>query len=117
MDKVITKRSILSKVSQIFDVFGFLAAYAVRAKIILQQLWQKKVDCFEELTDDCALKYIEWVNELSILESIKVPRRPFRMYKMVKNIQINGFCDSSLDAYAAVVYVKVVFLTNDIQVT
>ena len=116
MDKVIKKRSILSKVSQIFDVFGFLAVYTVRAKIILQQLWQKKVDWFEELTDDCALKYIEWVNELSILESIKVPRCPFRMFEKV-NIQIHGFCDSSLDAYAAAVYVRVVFLSNDVQVT
>ena len=39
------------------------------------------------------------------------------MYKKVKDIQIHGFCDSSLDAYAAVVYVRVVFLSNDVQVT
>ena len=57
------------------------------------------------------------VNELSILESIKVLRCPFCMYEKVKNIQIHGFCDSSLDAYAAVVYVRVVFLSNDVKVT
>ena len=85
----------------------------MRAKIILQQLWQKKVDWFEKLTDDCALKYIEWVNELSILESIKVPRCPFCMYEKVKNIQIHGFCHYFLDAYAAVFYVRVVFLSNN----
>ena len=117
MDKTITKRSILSKVSQIFDVFGFLAAYTVRAKIILQRLWQKKVDWFEELTDDCAQKYSEWVKELSLLASIKIPRSPFRMRERVKNLQIHGFCDASLDAYAAVVYIRVVFWSNDVEVT
>ena len=39
VDKVITKRSILSKVSRIYDVFGFLAAFTIRAKVFLQQLW------------------------------------------------------------------------------
>ena len=57
------------------------------------------------------------VNELSILESIKVSKCPFRVYEKVKNIQIHGFCGSSLDAYAAVFYVRVVFLSNDVQVT
>ena len=80
-------------------------------------MWQKKVDWFEELTDDCALKYIEWANELSILESINVSRCPFRTYEKVKNIQIHGFCESSFEAYATVVYVRVVFLSNHVQVT
>ena len=114
MDKVITKRSILSKVSQIFDVFGFLAAYTVRAKISCNCCGRKR---WTSLKNSRMMKYIEWVNELSILESIKVPRCPFRMYEKVKNIQIYGFCDSSLDAYAAVVYVRVVFLSNGVQVT
>ena len=39
------------------------------------------------------------------------------MYKKVKNIHIHGFCDSCLDDYVAVVYDRVVFLSNDVQVT
>ena len=37
-DKVVTKQSILSKVNQIYGLFGFLAAYTIRAKIFIQKL-------------------------------------------------------------------------------
>lgn len=38
----VTKRSILTQVAQIYDPLGWLGPSTVKAKIILQRLWQKK---------------------------------------------------------------------------
>ena len=80
-DAIVTKKSVLSKVGQIFDLFGFLAAFTIRAKILIQKLWQKKLSWDEPLPEDNAKEYQEWVEELSEIESIKVPRCPFLTVK------------------------------------
>ena len=115
-DKVVTKRSILSKVSRIFDVFGFLAGFTIRAKILLQQLWKLKLNWNEPLNNDCAVKYTEWVAELADLETVKIPRCPFYLHQTAVSVQIHGFCDASLDAYAAIVYLRIEYSPNDVQV-
>ena len=37
-----TKRNILSKVSQVFDVLGFYTAFTIRGKMMIQDLWSSK---------------------------------------------------------------------------
>ena len=106
-DAIVTKKSVLSKVGQIFDLFGFLAAFIIRAKILIQKLWQKKLSWDEPLPEDNAKEYQEWVEELSEIESIKVPRCPFLTVKPPYSIQIHGFCDASENAYAAVTYLRI----------
>ena len=71
-----------------------------------QKLWQKKLSWDEPLPEDNAKEYQEWVEELSEIESIKVPRCPFLTVKPPYNIQIHGFCDASENAYAAVTLLK-----------
>lgn len=41
--KITTKRTILSTISQIFDVLGLLGPIVIVAKILLQKLWQAKI--------------------------------------------------------------------------
>ena len=106
-DAIVTKKSVLSKVGQIFDLFGFLAAFTIRAKILIQKLWQKKLSWDEPLQEDNAKEYQEWVEELSEIESIKVPRCPFLTVEPPYSIQIHGFCDASENAYAAVTYLRI----------
>ena len=53
-DAIVTKKSVLSKVGQIFVLFGFLAAFTIRAKILIQKLWQKKLSWDEPLPEDNA---------------------------------------------------------------
>ena len=116
-DKVITKCSILSKVSQIYDLFGFLAAYTIRAKILIQKLWKRNVAWNEKLHCDIAREYVQWVTELSKLETVKIPRCPFSGLGTIAEIELHGFCDSSTSAYAAVVYLRFTDVDGQVMVS
>ena len=116
-DEVITKRSILSKVSQIYDLFGFLAAFTIRAKILIQKLWKKNVAWNEELHCDIARDYNLWVSELPDIENVKIPRCPYDRLASVCDIELHDFCDASTTAYAAVVFLKFVGADGQVQVS
>lgn len=60
--KRVTKsyRSILSTVSQIFDPLGLVGPAIIRAKIIMQSLWQLQLDWDESLSQDLHTIWIEF---------------------------------------------------------
>ena len=68
------------------------------------------------MNNDCAVKYTEWVAELADLETVKIPRCPFYLHQTAVSVQIHEFCDASLDAYAAIVYLRIEYSPNDVQV-
>jgi len=84
---------------------------------MLQQLWKLKLDWNEPLNNEVAKAYTSWVAELIDLETVKIPRCPFYLHCQPESVQIHGFCDASLDAYAAVVYIRAVYSENDVKVT
>ena len=54
----LTKRMILSQIARIYDPVGFTAAFLIKAKIGLQQVWQKGLDWDQELPEET---YQDWV--------------------------------------------------------
>ena len=48
----ITKRSILSKIARIYDPIGFASAFLIRAKIGIQELWQRGIHWDDELSPE-----------------------------------------------------------------
>ncbi|XP_055920468.1 uncharacterized protein LOC129952067 [Eupeodes corollae] len=98
-----TKRRILSDASRLFDPLGFLAPVIVGVKIIFQELWRRKLAWDDEVPQDLALQWTTIRDELPTLESLSIPRL---MVKNKLNWELHGFCDASLDAYAASVYCR-----------
>ena len=47
-----TKRSVVSLISKIFDPCGFLAPFLVTGKILMQDLWRKELEWYEQLDED-----------------------------------------------------------------
>ncbi|GBN40590.1 hypothetical protein AVEN_100945-1 [Araneus ventricosus] len=88
----------------IFDPLGFLAPALLPAKLLVQQAWATKSDWDTPLPTDIQSKYMQWLDELKDLSKIKIPRR--LGYGSPDHWTLHVFCDASLDAYAAVIFLR-----------
>ena len=107
---LITKRSVLSRIA----TQGFLAPYCIRRKVLLQEIWLSGVSWDEPLDIDLLRKFKAWNSELSQISKIKVPRC-FQEDKP-KDTSLHFFSDTSVDAYAAVVYQRMQYSNGKISV-
>ncbi len=64
----------LSQIARIYDPIGLLAAFVIRAKILMQELWQTGVNWDDDLPPETKEKYIELFREMEKLSSITFPR-------------------------------------------
>lgn len=110
----ITKRSILSTASSLFDPLGLLAPVVVAAKILLQELWLLKVNWDESVPQNVQSAWLTYVNSLSDLVSLKIPR--YCLSTNITTFQIHGFCDASIRAYGCGIYTRIVDHSGVIRV-
>ncbi|XP_036344420.1 uncharacterized protein LOC118753654 [Rhagoletis pomonella] len=119
-----TKRSVLATIARIFDPLGFLNPITIAAKIILKEIWSTKIkrqdekhtglEWDEELPSTLAILWQNFVAELPNIENISIPRwlnytlRPHSM-------EIHSFCEGSLSAYAAAVYLRIQYQHGEIH--
>ena len=74
--QLITKREVLQQSSMIFDPLGIITPIAIRAKTVMQQLWQESVDWDEPLNENLATNWQNIVNDLqAALMTTTIPRR------------------------------------------
>ena len=77
------------------------------AKILLQQLWEMKVEWDDVIPDSILDVWLQWRNELDLLSSHHVPRCYYPKTVHVASMQLHGFSDASERAYAGVIYLRV----------
>lgn len=112
---IASKRSLLSDMAKLYDPLGWLAPSTIKAKLMFQDLWRLNLQWDDRLPSNLACKYIEYRSELPSLEDIKI-RRWLHCDALSQRIELHGFCDASITAYAAVVYVRVVHADGSIHV-
>ncbi|XP_076392695.1 uncharacterized protein LOC105663902 [Megachile rotundata] len=100
----ITKRSVLSEISQIFDPLGLIGPVIVKAQLLMQELWQLQVSWDESLPQDIHTRWDSFRNELRDLVSLAIPRRVVGNIK--QTIELHGFSDAYEKAYGAAVYLR-----------
>ncbi|XP_037941449.1 uncharacterized protein LOC119674385 [Teleopsis dalmanni] len=100
--KNITKRSILSLIARFYDPLGLIGPVISMAKIFLQQLWKHKLDWDESLPIKLHTAWNSLYNNLYLVRKLTFPR-----FVSLPNafVELHAFCDASLDAYGACVYV------------
>ncbi|XP_023953674.2 uncharacterized protein LOC112057425 [Bicyclus anynana] len=111
-DIKVSKRTILSHVSQIFDPLGLLSPAIILAKVLLQNLWLLKTDWDDSLPDDIIKSWNSFTASLSALHNITVPRHVFGIEPV--SIELHIFTDASQVAYGACVYVRTVNKDNTV---
>lgn len=102
-----TKRETLSAVMSIYDPLGLISQYTITGKIILQQLWLKKIDWDEQLPSEEANLFGEWIRRLSDISAITIPRCYSLHATPEARIELHIFTDASEQAYAAAAYWRI----------
>ncbi|XP_053597998.1 uncharacterized protein LOC128668657 [Microplitis demolitor] len=106
LQATITKRTILSETAQLFDPLGLISPIIVRAKVLMQDLWQEKIGWDDTLPPQIIHPWTTFRNELAQLSQLTIPRW-LQLRSDNSQVEIHGFSDASLAAMAAAVYVKV----------
>ncbi|XP_045774363.1 uncharacterized protein LOC123873546 [Maniola jurtina] len=111
-DAQISKRTILSHVSQIFDPLGLLSPAIIIAKTLLQKLWLTKTDWDDALPNDVIEAWNRFANSLAALNDIVVPRHAIGLDPV--SIELHIFTDASQVAYGACAYIRTITKNNTI---
>ena len=98
----LTKRSLLSKLSQVFDPLGLFTPITIRGKMLLQQAWKLKLDWDDDLPDEIRTQWESIAPELNKLQSVSFPRSIGLEHE---ELELHIFCDASSNAYGAVAYI------------
>ena len=58
------KISFLRSITTLLDPLGFLAPFIIRAKVVMQEIWQKGFDWDDELDGEVKTKIQSWYSDL-----------------------------------------------------
>ena len=106
MDKPLTKRGILSMVSSVYDPLGIAGPFILKAKKILQDLCQAKLDWDEPVSKERRQEWLQWLEGLEEIADLHIPR--CAQPPNVVERQLHHFADASEVAYGVVSYLRTV---------
>lgn len=98
----VTKRSILSILSQIYDPLGLIGPAIIKGKILIQELWKQKLNWDQPVPAMLKDYWIKFLSQIPILNDIQI-RRQVLLNSFV-SVEIFGFSDASIRAYGCSVY-------------
>lgn len=102
-----TKRSTVSLVGRFYDPIGLLSPVVICFKIFLQELCKSQVGWDDPLTGDLLTRWHHLARSLTHGRlTIRIPRcyTTTTTQESTNRYKLYGFCDASLKAYAAVIY-------------
>lgn len=67
---LVTKSSVLSMISQIFDPLGLIGPAIIKAKLLMQRLWQLRIDWDEIIPEELQCSWLTFVSQLESLNKI-----------------------------------------------
>ena len=112
----VTKRLLVSDIAKTFDVLGWFSPTIIKVKILLQRLWELKVDWDEPVPHIIKEAWLQWRSELQCLSEKHVSRCYFPK-GVIESIQLHGFSDASEDAYAGVIYLRLTDSDGNVHIS
>lgn len=113
----LTKRSLISDIARLYDVFGWFSPTVIKVKILFQKFWELKIDWDEPAPPDILNTWKQWRDELTQLVEKPIPRCYYPKTVRIKSQQLHGFSDASEDAYSAVVYLRMTDEDDDVHIS
>ncbi|GBN33404.1 hypothetical protein AVEN_83443-1 [Araneus ventricosus] len=105
-EEKITKRTVLFAAHRLFDPIGVTCTVPLVPKVLLQNIWKRKINWDDELLSDISNKFLAWVKELHFLKDCKIPRRLVSGPFTEDQITYHCFCDASEVSYAACIFLR-----------
>ena len=100
-----TKRNLVSLIGRFYDPLGFLSPVIIRFKILLQRLCQCKSGWDEVIPEELIEEWRGLISDLNEAQPMCLPRSYLNdITDPLTSITPCGFCDASIKAFAAVVY-------------
>lgn len=101
-----TLRLILGVLNSIYDVFGILAAFTVRAKVAMQKLWKENYGWDDPISQFHYNFWYKWFRELEQASSlVKIPRC-MTPDDSVGPPSLCVFADASIHAFGAIAFCR-----------
>ncbi|GFU51208.1 uncharacterized protein TNCV_505821 [Trichonephila clavipes] len=111
---IVTKKSVISSIARIFDPLALIGPVLTRAKILLQSLWQLKLDWNDPLPLNLVSYWKSFIDALESINCLDIPRYCLQD-KSIKT-ELHGFSDSSEKACGATVYLRCINTIGQISV-
>ena len=103
----VSKRDVLQLSSRIYDPLGHLSPVTVKAKLLIQELWQRKLEWDEPLPADLEAKWNDIARDIQEANKLVLPRCFFpQMQTEAQPIYLHVFADASPKAYGAVAFIS-----------
>lgn len=99
------KRSILAETAAIFDSLGLIGPRIVKAKLIIQSLWQIHLGWGDSLPENICDEWLNYRKSLSPLNTFPVLQKIVYNQKIIET-KIHGFADASVKCYNACIYLR-----------
>ena len=77
IDDNLTKRALVSDIAKMYDVFGWFSLSTIKAKILLQQVWEKGIGWDDPIPSSIYDVWLQWRSELHLLSEKHIPRCHF----------------------------------------
>ncbi|GFS71584.1 uncharacterized protein TNCV_5052551 [Trichonephila clavipes] len=111
---IVTKKSVISTIARIFDPIGLIGPVITRAKILLQSLWQLKLDWNDPLPSNLVSYWKSIIDALESIHCLDIPR--YCLQDKSIRTELHGFSDSSEKAYGAALYLQCINTSGEISV-
>ncbi len=99
--------ALASIATRFYDPLEILAPFIVQFKMLFQELCKAKLGWDDPLTGGLLNQWTKLVGELKMTRPLVVPRQYFKGIDVAEGVYtLQGFCDASARAYAAVVYLR-----------
>ena len=110
----LTKCAVVSDIAKTYDVLGWFVPTIIKAKILLQRVWESKIGPVPQpIVDESLL----WRSQLNSLSQKHIPCCYFPRDVQVASTQLHGFSDASENAYAGVVYLCMINYDGNVHVS
>ena len=98
--ETLTKRGLVSDVAKTFDALGWFSPSTIKAKILMQQLWELKVDWDDPVPDEIHDAWLQWRNELHLLSQKAIPLCYFDKNSQVLSTEIRMPLNSPMQLWS-----------------